>query len=152
VREGGLHHVRESGFNTVRLRDLLAILAPVFPPSLGDFKRSCSPKLGGWGAYPNRIESGLEIYPSIRLPLYPSFLWKQNSHRIDTPHAYTLSPQAARFVKAGDSCTVHNRTHKGVINAPLPTRIDRSILAYTCQLVTGDIERSRETKPDIASH
>jgi hypothetical protein len=65
------------------------------------------------------------------------------------PHSYTLSPQAVRFVKQGDSCTAHVWTRKGVIKAPLPTRIvgvgeasalaeaaprgNRSILAYTYQ-------------------
>jgi hypothetical protein len=47
------------------------------------------------------------------------------------PHSYTLSPQAVRFVKQGDSCTAHVWTRKGVIKAPLPTRIDYSVLAYT---------------------
>ena len=30
---------------------------PLNPPILGDFYRSCSPRIGGWGAYPNRIGS-----------------------------------------------------------------------------------------------
>ena len=32
---------------------------PLNPPILGDFKRYYSPRIGGWGAYPNRIESAV---------------------------------------------------------------------------------------------
>jgi hypothetical protein len=53
---------------------------------------------------------------------FPRYLF-QHEQDLDTPHAGTLSPQAVRFVKAGDSCTVHIELTKALSMRHYPRAI-----------------------------